>query len=269
MQPNPSIEKLNLHAQLPLSPPPFDIDSVMASALKISMTFNISVPGGMRVIPSTVYLGHDSDYLYVGGKFCGMGMNPVSTADDTIPHVFSVFFDVKDNGVLEQPESGSSFVVWITENWGGGWYYEDVMWANYLHHQIREDSWITSSWYYVDNLGRPQPQPDSYGDGTSEYDNSTRTVTMLFSRLLSCPGNVECNAFQMRGGERWVMGFLLELKFPTNGLVPQQDYGYVDGWPKNFYPFQSNDASLWPKLVIDLTNPPQTIPGQTTPGTKT
>ena len=102
MQPNPSIEKLNLHAQPPLSPPPFDIDSVMASALKISMTFNISVPGGMRVIPSTVYLGHDLDYLYVGGKFCGMGMNPVSTADDTIPHVFSVFFDVADDGVLKQ-----------------------------------------------------------------------------------------------------------------------------------------------------------------------
>ena len=104
-------------------------------------------------------------------------------------------------------------------------------------YQIREDSWITSSWYYVDNLGRPQPQPDSYGDGTSEYDNSTRTVTMLFSRLLSCPGNVECNAFQMRGGERWVMGFILELKFPTNGLVPQQDYGYVDGWPQEFLSF--------------------------------
>jgi len=119
MRPSPSIEKLNLNAQQPYGPPPFDIDSVMVNALRLSMTFNISVPGGTRVIPSTVYLGHDSDYLYVGGKFRGMGMNPVSTPNDTVPHVFSVFFDVKDDGVLEQPESGSDFGVWKTESWGG------------------------------------------------------------------------------------------------------------------------------------------------------
>ena len=264
MQPNPSIEKLNLNAQQPYGPPPFDIDSVMVNALRLSMTFNISVPGGTRVIPSTVYLGHDSDYLYVGGKFRGMGTNPASTPNDTVPHVFSVLFDVKDNGVLEQPEGGSSFVVWKTENWGGGWYYEEPIWVNYLA-QDKRATWVPSSNYYTNDLGRPQTV-FSYGDGTSEYDNSTGTVTMLFSRLLSCPGNAEYNAFQMRDGERWVMGFLLELMFATNGITPQD---YVDGWPRNIYPYLSNDASWWPKLLIDLTNPPQTIPGQTTSGTKT
>lgn len=68
MEPNPSIEELNLHAQQPYGLPTFDIDTVMVGALKLSMTFNITVPGGTRIIPSTVYLGHDSDCLYVGGK---------------------------------------------------------------------------------------------------------------------------------------------------------------------------------------------------------
>lgn len=262
MHPNPSIEQLNLHAQQPYGPPPFDIDSVMANALKLNMTFSISLPESTRVIPSTVYLGHDSDYLYVGGEFRGMGMNPVSTANDTVPNVFSIYFDVADDGLLRQPESGSRFADYITENWVGGTSYSDAIWVDYVR-EYKRASWILSFHYYTNYLGKPQTV-FGYGDGTSEYDNSTGTVTMLFSRLLSCPGNADVNALQMRPGERWLMGFVLELSFATNGLTPQD---YVDGWPKNTYPYLSNASSWWPKMVIDLTNPPPTYPGDMQPAT--
>jgi hypothetical protein len=262
MKPNPSIEQLNLHAQQPYGPLTFNIDSVMSNALKLNMTFSISLPESTRVIPSTVYLGHDSDYLYVGGEFRGMGINPVSTANDTVPNVFSIYFDVADDGVLRQPESGSKFADYITENWRGGTSYNDAIWVDYAREYERA-SWVLSYYYYTYYLGKPQTV-FSYGDGTSEYDNSTGTVTMLFSRLLSCPGNAEVNALQMRSGERWLMGFVLELSFATNGLTPQD---YVDGWPKNTYPYLSNDSSWWPKMAIDLTNPPSTYPGDTQPAT--
>jgi hypothetical protein len=261
MRPNPSIKELNLHAQQPYGPPPFDIDSVMANALKLNMTFNISIPGGTRVISSTVYLGHDSEYLYVGGKFCGMGLNPASTPNCTVPHVFSVFFDVADDGVLKQPESGSSFEAYITERWIGGWSYDDIIWVDYVGDYDRA-SWIPSGNYYTYYLGKPQTV---FGieDGIKEYDNSTGTVTMLFSRRLFCAGNAEVNALQMRPGERWVMGFLIELSYVTN----TGRFGdYVDGWPRNIYPYLSNDSSWWPKLCIDLTNQPLGFPpNQETP----
>ena len=71
MQPNPSISVLKTYQSNPYGPPPFNVDSVMANALKLNMTFNITVSSGPRVIPSTVYLGHDEHYLYVGGEFRG------------------------------------------------------------------------------------------------------------------------------------------------------------------------------------------------------
>jgi hypothetical protein len=250
MQPNPSIEQLNLHAQQPYGPLTYDIDSVMANVLKLSTTFNISIPDGTRVIPSTVYLGHDSEYLYVGGKFQGMGMNPASTDYDTLPNLFSILFDVANNGVLKQPESGSRFPVYITKNWRGGWSYDDAVWA-YIPQDGRA-SWVPSDNYYTLYLGKPQTVWSDGGE-TSEYDNSTATVIMLFSRLLSCPGNAEVNELQMRPGERWVMGFVLELSYVTN----IGSFGdYVDGWPQKTYPYLSSNSSWWPKLAIDLSNPP-------------
>jgi hypothetical protein len=257
MRPNPPISELRL--QEPYGPPPFDIDSVMASALKISMTFNISIPGGTRIIPSTVYLGHDLDYLYVGGKFRGMGMNPVSTANETLPNCLSMYFDVADNGVLEQPESGFRFSAFIFQKLTGLWIYHEELWVNNVEEYGRA-AWVPSDNYY------PSYLPSSIGNGIKEYDNSTETVTTLLSKQLSCPGNAAVNALQMKPGERWVMGFIIELEYITD----TSDWGdYVDGWPRNIYPYLSNDASWWPKLLIDLTNPPQTIPGQTTSGTKT
>ncbi len=89
-----------------------------------------------------------------------------------------------------------------------------------------------------------------------EYDNSTGTLTILLARKLSCPGNSEVNQLQMKLGERWVIGFLAQVGFITD-LGQFQDY--VDGWPSNIYPYESTDSSWWPKMVIDLTNPPTTI----------
>jgi hypothetical protein len=259
MQPHPSIKELNLNAQQPYGPPPFDIDSVMATALKLSMTFNISLPGSMRVVPSTLYLGHDSDYLYVGGKFQGIGMNPVSTANQTLPDSLSMFFDVADSGVLRQPESGFRFSAYITQKWSGLWIYHDELWDDYVQEYGRA-SWIPADDYYTYDLGKPQTV-FSDGDGIKEYDNSTGTLTILLSRHLSCPGNSEVNAFQMKPGERWVIGFLTEIGYITD---ISQFGDFVDGWPKNIYPYLSNDSSWWPKLVIDLTNPPPIIPGLNT-----
>jgi hypothetical protein len=254
MRPNPSIKELNLHAQQPYGPPPFNIDSVMANALKLNMPFNISIAGDTRVIPSTVYLGHDSDYLYVGGKFCGMGMNPFDTA---LPDYLSMFFDVANTGVLKQPESGFRFSDYIYQHWTGVSILHDMLWVDYVA-QDRRASWLLAENYYTDL------RVISITDGTKEYDNSTGTVTILLSKLLSCPGDAEVNALQMRPGERWVMGFLIELGYVTD----IGSFGdYVDGWPRNIYPYLSNDSSWWPKLVIDLTNPPAATSGQTSPGT--
>lgn len=262
MKPNPSIEQLNLNAQQPYGPPPFNIDFVMTNALKLSMTFNISVPSGTRIIPSTVYLGHDSDYLYVGGKFVGMGMNPVSIGSDTLPDCLSMYFDVANDGVLKQPESGFRFSAYITQHWSGVWIYSDELWVDYVAEYGRA-SWVPSDNYYMDILHKTQTV-FSVGGGIKEYENSTGTVTMLLSEHLSCPGNAEVNALQMRPGERWVMGFLLELKYVTD----ISSFGdYADGWPQNTYPYLSNDSSWWPKMVIDLTNPPSTYPGDMKPAT--
>jgi hypothetical protein len=248
MQPNPSIEELKLHEQQPYGPPTFDIDSVMSNALKLSITFNITVPEDTRVIPSTIYLGHDSDYLYVGGKFQNMGLNPASTPDRTVPHIFSIFLDVVNDGVLRQPESGSMFAAYITENWGGGRTYEDAVWVNYAQ-QSKRAIWLPSGNYLAYEVGKPQTIW-SLKAQIHEYDNSTQTVTMLFSRLLSCSGNAEVNAFQMRPDECWVMGFLIELSYVTNSPTGN----YVDGWPKNIYPYLSSNSSWWPKIAINLTN---------------
>ena len=134
-------------------------------------------------------------------------------------------------------------------------YYEDLMWVNYYPSETRP-SWVLAANYYQVEFNKLQPKFSSE-DFVTEYDNSTGTLTILYSRFLPCHANAEMNALQMRKGERWVVGFPLELGFQN---VNGQDY--VDGWPKKIYHGLSPDSSWWPKLVIDLTNPPPTIPGQ-------
>lgn len=252
MRPNPPIEELE--PQLPYSSPTFNIDIVMVDALKLNMIFRIDVPGGTRVMPSTVYLGHDADYLYIGGKITGMYSNPVSTPENARPNYLAIFFDVDNDGVLKQPESGSRLSSYIWDERVSFRAYHDMLWA--YNEQRQREIWIMAGNYY-DDIQRPQP-PTALVDMESQYDNSTGTLIILFSRYLSRSSSVECNALQMRPGERWVMGFLLELGFATN--LPQAETpDYVDGWPRNTRPYGDNNASWWPKLVIDLSNPPENM----------
>jgi hypothetical protein len=66
MGPNPSVGNLTLYS---INSQPWDIDIVMAGALKLDIPFTISMLNETCIMLSTAYLSHDSDYLYVGGQF--------------------------------------------------------------------------------------------------------------------------------------------------------------------------------------------------------
>jgi hypothetical protein len=252
MEPNPSISVLRTYQRNPYGPPPFNIDSVMANSLKLSMTFNISLRGGSRVIPSTVFLGHDKDFLYIGGEFRGMGLNPDSNSNVTLPNYFEILFDVNDNGRLSFPEAGSQLPVFVyNDTWATGGLYHDLLWDNYVKELQR------ASWLFAENYCFPNAPPGmTMANGFAEYDNPTGTFTIIFARCLRLPAMSGIDALQIRAGERWVMGFVFELGFGRSGGGLMSDN--VDGWPRKMYPYLSNDSSWWPKLVIDLTNPPTT-----------
>jgi hypothetical protein len=231
-------------------PETFDIDSVMASALKLNVTFHIDTPNGTRVISSTVYLGHDSTYLYVGGKFVGMHSNPASVPyGDTQPNRFQIYFDVANDGVLETPEAGSGFGVTIDvpQDTLVGWQWPDMMWVYDPTHIYGHMIWMPADSYLETRDGQ---HVFSCAADAEEYDSSTGTLTILFARFLNRPEIANIDAMQMRPGERWVMGFILELAYQ------KELANMVDGWPNNIYPYLSSNSSWWPKLVIDLTNPP-------------
>jgi len=248
MKPNPPIQQL---------PDSFSIDAVMANALRISIIFTITMwDNSTRVIPSTVYLGHDLEYLYVGGKFVGMHSNPASEPYGwTQPNVFNIYFDVANSGTLTTPEAGSRMLVTIdvpqetlaVDSWSDMmWIYEPVTYKHMI--------WMPTK-NYLRSIGQGQTV-FSTAYHAADYDNSTGTLTMLFARSLSRPEIANINALQMKAGERWVMGFLIELEFQSTTI----DYR-VDGWPMTTYGVWSNDSSLWPKLAIDLSNPPATYTG--------
>lgn len=247
MKPYPSIDDLQ---RISPSDTPWDVDVVMTGALKLDMTFNIALNNESRVIPSTLYLGHDTDYLYVGGEFRGMYKNPYSSPTWIVNNYFQIFFDVASDGVLTFPESGSRVTVALYENasWrtGKSWGYHDTVW-HYVK-ELKREAWIFGEDYYW-----PNAQPAfSIRDSDIDYDNSTGTLIAIFSRYLWRSGNADINALQMKRGERWVMSFLLELGYARSGLYQDS----VDGWPQKFFPYLTNDSSRWPKLVIDLSNPP-------------
>jgi len=228
-----------------------DIDTVMAGALKLNITFRINMWNDTtRVIPSTVYLGHDQNYLFIGGKFVGMYNNP--WPDES--NVFGIYFDVANDGMLKTPESGSRYYLEIDTSVYGPFgpsmseTYGDMIWA------YEPDQFKRSIWWPAENYLFPHGTGGTtLANMTARYDNSTGTVNVLLARRLRTPGTENSNAFQMRPGERWTMGFLLELYFEKSFD------NRVDGWPRNIYPYLSNDSSWWPKLVIDLTNPPANI----------
>ncbi len=260
MRPNPSIESLQ---GIPLPSRPWVIDSAMTGALKLNMTFRIAIPGETREVPSTVYVGHDEEYLYVGGNFSGIGRNPYTNAQAYYGAYFNILFDVDNSGKLTFPEAGSTLeaVVPPPENHTMHdydspiiYYYMDKVWRNYIATVKR------GAWDLADSTGMLVM---TYGDMVAEYDNGTGTLVVLYARHLWKNGYYS-NSLQMRPGERWVMGFMLELGFmnPTGEAYEE----YYDGWPRNAYPYLTNDASWWPKLAIDLTNQPTTFPGQTSSG---
>jgi hypothetical protein len=240
MQPNPTISTLNSLMS------PWNVDAVMAGALRLDMVFNITTDNQTRVVPSSVYLGHDLDYLYVGGKFQQMFTNPASGSNLTLPNYLNILFDVDNDGKLESPESGCRLSVLVYEDeWKTSGWYRDLVWVNYSSYFHR------AIWMFGDQY---KPGSSVAGvEAAAEYDNSSGTLTILFSRHLRLSEIADINALQIRPGERWVMSFVLELGYATW-------YGdlsdFVDGWPRNIYPYLSNDSLWWPKLVIDLTNPP-------------
>lgn len=237
----------------------WDIDAVMSDALKLHVNFSIATPNETRTIQGIVYLGHDEDYLYVGGKFYGMGKNPASTVDLTLTNYFNLYLDVANNGVLNFPESGSEVSVWVnpeaeqhndTDNWHTGliWSYDDLVWS-LSHARSEEYVWLSGEDYCQPNA----QLAFALGDMDALYEASTETVIVLYSRHLWQSATSQINLLQMRQGERWTMGFLFELGY-DNWSGEYSDF--VDGWPQKIYPYLTNNTSWWPKLVIDLTNPP-------------
>ena len=231
---------------------PWNVDAIMTEALKLNITFRITTLNETRVVASTIYLGHDLDYLYIGGKFERMFTNPASNSNLTLPNFFNILFDVNNDGKLKFPESGSRLSVLVYEDdWRTGGWYRDLVWVEYSV-DLRRAVWMFGDDYCKDYLYKAQPSIAGV-EAASEYDNSTGTLTILFSRHLRLSEIADINALQMKPGERWVMGFLLELGYAT-WYGEMSDF--VDGWPEKIYPYLSNDSSWWPKLVIDLTNPP-------------
>lgn len=234
---------------------PWIVDTAMAGALRLDVTFHIITRNETRPVPSTLYLSHDTEYLYIGGEFRQMFTNPASNSNETVPNYFKILFDTDNDGELRFPESGSTLPVLVyDDDWRTTGWYHDLVWVDYssfFHRAI----WMFGDDYYKDYLSKPQPSVAGE-EATAEYDNSTGTLTILFSRRLRLSEIATINALQMKPGERWVMGFLLELGYAT-WYGPMSDF--VDGWPRKTYPYLDNDASWWPKLVIDLTNPPSSF----------
>ena len=239
----------------------WNLDMIMPSSLKLNMTFNITVPNGTRVIPSTVYLGHDTDYLYVGGTFSGMYRNPAAEDDEGIPQYFAIYFDANNNGILSFPESGSRFCAGFSNqnlHPSGVWGCDDMIRTYDVWNGGQDETWLPAEDYYDSQHASLQWQATS--SLAWEYDNSTGTWTILFERYLLGSGDPSTNAFIMKSGERWVVGFNLELGYLPAG--PNTEI-LCDGWPVSTYPYLSNDSSEWPRLVIDLTSPPSWLIPQT------
>jgi hypothetical protein len=239
----------------------WDIDMIMSSALKLNITFTISVPNGTRVIPTTIYLGHDTDYLYVGGKFTGIYRNPADTENETFGQYFAIYFDADNDGKLSFPESGSRYDAgYYNENIhpSGFWGCDDMIWGPDVWNSQQQSTWESASNYFENQHASLSTQA-----ATSlawEYDNSTGTWSILFSRYLLQSSDRNTNAFMMRSGERWVVGFNLEIGYFAGNIGTDM---LCDGWPQTTYPYLTNDASSWPKLAIDLGHPPTWLLPQT------
>jgi hypothetical protein len=257
----------------------------------MNVTFKIQLTNGTRTIPTTVYLGHDSVNLYVGAVFRGISSNPTSgnysnlfqhsgTQTYIFPEYFQLLLDADHDGILTQPEAGSGVYAGIScpiyhyDCGGNNATYSSGSWAYpyYLGGTImmwvERSGWFQHPHYWDYGLlytgSGSESAPFAVTAMTAEYESRSGTWAILYSEQLNYPHAAAIDILQMRPGERWVMGFEMELGY-ENGtkwsapppMDPFQDM--VDGWPQNIYPYFSNNASLWPKLVIDLANPPPRI----------
>jgi hypothetical protein len=261
MEPNPSFGNLTIYS---INSQPWNIDAVMAGALKLDVTFTVSVLNETRIVPSTVYMGHDSEYLYVGGQFHGMYLNPNDYGNAAFANLFGILFDVTDNGQLTFPEAASLFGDSLWQNASlefneAVWTFDDLLWWKMPSEKAPE-------WNMQIDFYSPKAEPAfAEKDTAAEYDNVTGTLAVLCSRYLWCPGNSLTNAFQMKPGERWVVGFMLMLGYASEENLFTGSS--LATWPEG-YSFDSNDSSSWPKLVIDLTKEPATFSGQTARGSE-
>lgn len=257
MQPKSSLNALASMAQSSL---PWNIGFVMQGSLRIDATFNVPLTNGTRSIPATIYFGHDPSTLYVAGVLHCIYGNPTSSASVFYTDYFRVYFDSDNDGIVTQPESGSmdSFTepcpFLPTHCNSTSWIYP---FTAFYHDETWFDNALGSG---NPGWGFPQDycqQPTSLVAWASEYFIPNGTWTFAFSRLLNVPDSC-LNSLQMRAGERWAIGFIMEVGYsngsPIGGQSPYQDF--VGGWPRNTYPDLNQDASWWPKLVIDLANPP-------------
>ncbi len=247
MRLNPPIEELEKSSwRYGVEDIPWDIDVVMADALKLNITFKIKIPNSTIVVPSLIYLGHDMELLYIGVKSVGiLHQNTTAFLPNYLKVIFDVFFDADNDGKLTFPETGSRLWVFIYNNSILGWAAMDWVWTDY-------DGWSNIDCCYAGVV-----PAKTCKDMLVDHDNQTGTITILYSRFLRRSEIAEVNTMQIKIGERYVMGFLIGLGFQTeepNNAIEINEY--VDGWPKKFS-YESNDSSWWPKLVIDLTNPPQ------------
>lgn len=235
--------------------PPWKIEEVMAEALKINMKFNLTMPNGTIItVPSTIYLSHDAEFLYIGGIFRRIGKNPYKDPENPnmiFHHIFSIYFDVDNDGTLTYPESGSRLQAAVAKSGRVVLcMYDDLVWSN-------------NYWWYTQDIYDGHPPDFAVGAYLAVYKNSTEDLIILFERRLRCP-KLGANALQMRRGERWVMSFLVEIRF---GSFHQYSLGSWCGWPRDIrfpnethwrgFSFESN-SSWWPKLVIDLTETSET-----------
>jgi len=253
MTPNPSIAVLGSIAT-PLLP--WNISSVIGNGLKLEINFRVVLPKETLIVTATIYLGHDSDYLYLGATFRGAWLDPTASAQAYGSDDFQILFDADNDGQLSYPEAASDLPTYICApvNERAGYcqpYYNTAGWGRPNLSGAGDRAW-QGNWEDA-SLSCPSPF-NSAGGWTSEYNNNTGTLELLLARHLSVP-NTCGNGIHMRSGERWVMGFLLQFGYSnTNASMPYTDF--VDDWPRLAYPFPTNDASWWPKLVIDLTRPP-------------
>lgn len=257
MTPTQSPSALNA---IPLQSQPWNLSAAMLGSLRLDVSFNIVLPNGTRSVSSTIFLGHDFNLLYVGGIFRGVYSNPTSSWDSNHSNFHApanylkVLFDPDNDGVLNAPESGSGPYAFLacpfnpsqcglgSNGWGSGELvagYVDLAWVNYVKeygHGI------------FDLASNVCNQPSTVAGLAEEYNYITGDLVVFFARRLDQPNSC-ANGLQIQAGERWVMGFLLELGY-ANEAAPLTDY--TAGWPLKAYPYLTNAASSWPKLVIDL-----------------